>query len=417
MMLILGASEDQLPVYLEARRRGIPTIGVDMRTDRPAYPYADVWLPVSIKDHEGIVAALDGRRPTAVVAAASEAGLWTWHELSHRYRLPFRFPAAAARASLDKAAFHDVVRATGVPGYHWRRSADRAVLTAAAHDIGFPVVVKPPDTSGSKGITLVSHASELPGAFDYAARFTAPGGPLLVEEFVSGRNLTVDVFMRAGRVAFAGITEKRMVPGPRFVIGGHAAPATIGLAVRGRLVTAAGRLCRAIDLFDGPANFDVILRADGSFAVLEANARLCGNAFPLLMRHMYGVDTVAALVSMVLGEPFDLTPTQEHAGIIHVLASPLPGDAILTAVGGVTEARQLPGVVCCEVYAEPGATVHPFDQAANKIGYLVVTGPDPATAQVRLDAALAVLRLEFTARVPVGRLGQSTSVVVHSDSE
>ncbi|MDG6106421.1 ATP-grasp domain-containing protein [Dactylosporangium aurantiacum] len=395
MMLILGASEDQLPVYLEARRRGIPTIGVDVRRDRPAYPYADVWLPVSIKDHEGIVAALDGRRPTAVVAAASEAGLWSWHELSRRYELPYRFPAGAARASLDKSEFHRIVRATGVPGYRWHEGGDRAALTRAAHDIGFPVVVKPPDTSGSKGISFVEDPADLPAALDYAARFTTPGGPLLVEEFLAGRNLTVDVFMRAGQVAFAGITEKRLVPGPRFVIGGHTGPAAVAAAVRDRLVLAAGRLCRAIDLTDGPANFDVILRADGSFAVLEANARLCGNAFPLLMRHMYGVDTVAALVSLALGEPFDLTPSRDDAGIIHVLASPLPGDAVLTAVDGVARARALPGVVCCEVYAEPGAVVRPFDQSANKIGYLVVTGPDTATAQARLAAALDVLVLRF----------------------
>jgi len=115
---------------------------------------------------------------------------------------------------------------------------------------------------------------------------------------------------------------------------------------------------------------------------------------------MYGVDTVAALVSMALGEPFDLTPTRDGTGIIHVLASPLPGDAILTSVGGVAQVRALPGVVCCEVYAEAGAVVRPFDQAANKVGYLVVTGPDPAAARERLAAALDVLVLDFeSARV------------------
>jgi biotin carboxylase len=396
MMLILGASEDQLPVYLEARRRGIPTIGVDVRADRPALAHADAWLPVSIKDHAGIVAALAGRRPTAVVAAASDAGLWSWHELSRHFDAPYRFPAGAAHASTDKSAFHEIARATGVPGYRWHQGTDRAALTRAAHDIGFPVVVKPPDTSGSKGISLVEHPAGLPAALDYAARFTVPGGPLLVEEFVAGRNLTVDVFMQSGRVGFAGITEKHIVPGPRFVIGGHTGPAAVGTATRGRLVTAAGRLCRAIGLIDGPANFDIILRDDGTFAVLEANARLCGNAFPLLMRHMYGVDTVAALVSMALGEPFDLTPTRDGAGIIHVLASPLPGDAVLTGVTGVEQARALPGVVVCEVYAEPGAVVRPFDQAANKVGYLVVTGPDPQTARARLAAARDLLALEFT---------------------
>jgi biotin carboxylase len=397
MMLILGASEDQLPVYLEARRRGIPTIGVDMRSDRPALAYADEWLPVSTKDHEGIVAALDGRRPSSVVAAASDAGLWSWHELCRRYETRYRYPAGAARASVDKSAFHEMAQVAGLPGYRWHQDTDRAALTRAAHSFGYPVVVKPPDASGSKGVSLVERPADLPAALAYAGRFTAADTPLLVEEFLAGRNLTVDVFMRDGNAAFTGITEKRIVPGPHFVIGGHTGPAPMNDATRVSLAGAAERLCRAIELTDGPANFDVILRDDGTFAVLEANARLCGNSFPLLMRTMYGIDTVAALVSLAVGEPFAdfLTPTHQGAGIIHVLASPLATDGVLAAVSGVPQAREMPGVVCCEVYAEPGDTIRPFDQSANKLGYLVVTGPDPAAAEARLTAALDVLVLDF----------------------
>src|SRR5262249_3179822 len=131
------------------------------------------------------------------------------------------------------------------------------------------------------------------------------------------------------------------------------------------------------------------------FAVLEVNARLCGNAFPLLMRHMYGVDTVAALVSLALGEPFSLTPDRQRAGIIHVLASPLGHEAVLAAARGVPEVRALPGVVCCELYAAVGDTVRPFSQAANKLGYVVVTGPDRAAAEARLAVALDTLAIEF----------------------
>jgi biotin carboxylase len=388
-------------LYLEARRRGIPTIAVDQRSDRPALPYADDWLPVSIRDHERIVAALDGRRPTSVVTASSDAGLWSWHELSNRYEAPYRYPASAARVSADKAAFHDLVRAArtaGVAGYRWRQHTDPGELTRAAHDIGFPVVVKPTDSSGSKGVSLVDDPADLASALAYAGRLTTSGS-LVVEEFIAGRNLTVDVFMCDGEAAFAGVTEKRIVPGPHFVIGGHTAPAAIDADTRARLVATAERLCRAIDLLDGAANFDVILRPDGSAAFLEANARLCGNAVPSLMREIYGVDTVGALVCLAVGEPVDLRPAPLGAGIIHVLASPLDHDAVLSSVRGVEAVQAMPGVVRCEVFAAPGAIVHPFVQSANKIGYLIITGPDVATAETRLAAALRVLQFEFE-RIP-----------------
>jgi biotin carboxylase len=254
--------------------------------------------------------------------------------------------------------------------------------------------VKPSDNSGSKGVSLVERPADLPAAVAYAGRFTTSGS-LIVEEYLAGRNLTVDVFMQAGRAVFAGITEKRIAPGPHFVIAGHNGPAGVDTDTRSRLTSTAERLCRTIELFDGPANFDVVLRADGSFAVLEVNARLCGNAFPLLMRLLYGVDTVAALVSLAVGEPFTLTPTLHGSGIIHVLSSPLSQDCVLASVRGVSEVQAMPGVVCCDVYATPGSPVRPFVQSANKLGYLVVTGPDLTAAEATLAAALDILVIEF----------------------
>jgi biotin carboxylase len=113
------------------------------------------------------------------------------------------------------------------------------------------------------------------------------------------------------------------------------------------------------------------------------------------MRQMYGVDTVAALVSLAVGEPFALTPTSQEAGIIHVLSSPLAHDAVLASVRGVPQAQAMPGVVRCDVYATAGSPVRPFVQSANKLGYLIVTAPDVATAEARLAAALDILVIEF----------------------
>jgi biotin carboxylase len=392
-LLVLGAGEDQLPVYVEAKRRGFRTIAVDSSTDRPALRYADEHLHISTRDHAAVAAALGRRRLAGVVSAASDASLETWHELSDRYRAPFRYPRTAAVASIDKVAFHAIATAAGVTAYRWRQHTDPRALVELAPEVGFPLVAKPADSSGSKGVTLVRRPEDLPAALDYAAEF-ALNGKLVVEEFLAGRNLTVDVFMRDGQAAFAGITEKRILPGVHFVIGGHTCPAPIDDQLHGRLVGLAARLCRAIGLRDGPANFDVIVAADSEVRVLEANARLCGNAFPLLMREVYGVDTVAALTSLALGEPFELVATRHRAGIIHVLASPLDVDGVLTGISGLAEARAIPGVARCEFYAEPGAAVRPFVQSGLKFGYLLVTGPDIGSAESTLAKALRTLRID-----------------------
>ena len=400
-VLILGASEDQLPVYVEARRRGYRTVAVDWWTDRPALPYADEHLHISTRDHDKIAAALGDRKLTTVIAAASDVSLESWHELGTRYQAPYRYPLSAALASVDKVVFHAISEAAGVPTYRWRQHTDPQVLMTLAEEVGYPLVAKPADSSGSKGVTLVERPEDLPAALEYAQQYTVTG-KLLVEEFLAGRNLTVDVFIRDGLPAFTGITEKRILPGAHFVIGGHTCPAPIDPALREELRELAGRLCRAIRLTDGPANFDVIVDDSGQVRVLEGNARLCGNAFPLLMREVYGVDTVAALTSLALGEPYDLTPTRDGAGIIHVLASPLETEGVLTEVGGLEEVRAIPGVARCEVYAEPGTVVAPFTESGRKFGYLLVTGPDAEAAEATLAKALDTLRLTVVPRTSSG---------------
>lgn len=398
-LLILGAGEEQLPLYREAARRGLPTVAVDFRRDRPALPLADRFLEVSTRDHEAIAAALGPVELAGVASAGSDVCLLSWHELTRRYRTPYLFPRRAALASLDKTVFHEAARDAGVPGYRSVRVRGLDELGVLAAGLRFPLVIKPPDASGSKGTTLVADAAGLGPALRHAADGSF-GGDILAEEFVAGRNLTVEVFLRGGRPVFSVITEKRLIPGPHFVIGGHDCPAPVTEAERDLVVGRAVRLCAELDFTDGPAHFDVILAPDGTAYVLEVGARMCGNGYPRLMRAIYGIDTVGALVDLAVGEPWDLRPERSGHGIIHVLASPTAGDGVLTAVEGLDEVRALPGVADVEVVARPGDPVRPFTQSGNKLGYLVVTGPTPAAAEATLGRALSTLRLVITEGVP-----------------
>ncbi|GAA1018181.1 carbamoyl phosphate synthase [Acrocarpospora pleiomorpha] len=390
-LLVLGAGEEQLPLFREARLRGLRTIAVDWRDDRPGVPLADRFLRVSTRDHAAVVAALGEIRPSGVVSAGSDMCLLSWHELSRRYGTPHIYPRAAADASMDKAAFHRVARSAGLPGYRWAVTR----LAEPMPGLEFPVVVKPVDASGGKGVALVREPSGLVAALA-AALAHSVCGEAVVEEFREGRNITVEVFLRDGEVAFSVLTEKRVIPGPGFLIGGHTCPAPIEAESRQRIVAAALRLCAAMGWRDGPAHFDVILAPDGTPYVLEVGARLCGNGYPRLTRAVYGVDTVGALIALALGEPFDLTPQQHGHGIIHVLRSPYEREGVLARVEGLDEVRALPGVADAEVVTPAGAPVHPFTQSGHKLGYLVVTGDSADDAESTLKTALATLRLMIT---------------------
>jgi biotin carboxylase len=391
-LLVLGAGEEQVAIYQEARRRGLPTVGVDMRADRPGIALADEFLQISTTDHHAIAEALRGRRIAGVVSTAADTCLASWHELSTELGAPWRFPAAAVRVSTDKAEFHQLAAASGIPSYRWVQSDDLSAVAATAHSFRFPIVFKPADASGGRGVHRADSPSEVDAALQYAARHS-PRGQVIAEEVLAGRNITVNVFLCGGELALSLITEKHTLPGPGFLIGGHTGPAELDEVTEKALLDDAHQLCLAFDLVDGPANFDVILAEDGTRYVLEVGARMSGNGFPSMVLAVSEVDWMAALVDLATGGPHPPMPSRSRPVRLHVLTSPLPGPGSVVAVGGLERVSALPGVAAVEVFVAPGDTVQPFTEAGRKLGWIVVGADRHDQLEPRLAAAVRELGL------------------------
>ncbi|MBW8481168.1 ATP-grasp domain-containing protein [Actinomadura parmotrematis] len=391
-LLVLGAAEEQIPLYEEARRRGVRTIAVDRRADRPAIAHADAFLRVSTHDPDAIAAALRDERPAGVVAAASDNGLRAWHALCLRYRTPYVYPAAAIGPSTNKAAFHALAREAGAAGYGWTCSPDPAVLAGRAAALRFPLVVKPADGSGSKGVRRVADPAALPAAIAHARAF-ARDGRVIAEEAVAGRHLVVETFRRGGAACYTAVLEKDFVPGTDYVVRRLTCPADLDAATEAALAALAGRLCAALGVVDGPADFDVVLPPAGPPVVIEVNARLGGNGIPRLLRAALGVDGVAALVALALGEPCAPVPTRSRHALLELVGSPLDRDGELADAAGLSAARAVPGVTDAELFAAPGDLVRPFDQSGHKIGHVAAAGDTAAAAREALERALRELRL------------------------
>ncbi|MDT0488183.1 ATP-grasp domain-containing protein [Streptomyces doebereineriae] len=389
-LIVLGASEEQIPLYPEARRRQIPTIAVDMRSDAPAFPFADATLTISTRDTDAITDALGDIRPAGIVCGASDAALASWHTLALHYGTAYVYPGSALAAG-DKAAFHEIAASCGITGYGWTASDNPDEVVTKATQLRFPIMVKPVDGSGSKGVTHVTHPDHLPAAVA-CARSHSASRTVIAEEFVPGRPLAIEVFMHNGRAVMACIKDKEFVGGG-FVVK-RLRTAQLPSATRERIEATVERLCRALGITDGPANFDAVLGTDGHARIIEANARLGGDGVPRLLTAAYGVHVVRALIALALGEPFGehLAPTRAAHAALELIGSPLTVKGELIAWEGVAEARNLPGITDVELYAQPGDLVRPHDQSGHKIGLIVAAGATAADASAALDAATALIR-------------------------
>jgi biotin carboxylase len=387
-LVVLGASEEHIPLYQEARRRGIPTIAVDMRADAPAIPFADRALQISTRDADAIADALGDVRPAGIVVGASDAALASWHALGLRYGTPYVYPGSAL-VVLDKAAFHEIAASCGITGYGWAASDDPDEVAAKAARLRFPLVVKPVDGCGSRGITRVTSVGDLPAAITQAR---AHSRTVIAEEFVRGRQLTIDLFLRNGRSIMTCVKDQELVAGGLVVR--RISTAQLSPPEYDHLERSAERLCRALGIIDGPANFDLVLGLDGRGRFIESNPRLSGDSIPRLHAAARGVNVVGALIALALGEPFDdyLVPTRNaHAGV-ELIGSPLATDGELVTWEGVTEARRIPGITEVELYATPGDLVRPHVQSGHKIGMIIAAGLSVTDVSSALGAASTLIR-------------------------
>lgn len=204
-----------------------------------------------------------------------------------------------------------------------------------------------------------------------------------MEEYVRGPEYSVETFDDT----VVGVVAKHLGPAPHFVETGHDMPAP---AVPAGLAATAVRAVRALGLGWGAAHTE--LRAGpGGPVLIEVNPRLAGGMIPTLVRLATGVDLVAATVARAAGRPHPVEPgAGAHASIRFALTARA---GTVEAVGGLADARGLPGVELSEITVAPGAELEITHSFRDRFGYAVATGPDAATAAGRAERAAAHLRV------------------------
>lgn len=385
-LLILGAADGAVPTYQRAAKLGYRTIGVDINPGAPGVPHADEYLRVSTRAPEQIAAALDGRDDIAgVLAPASDIALPAQRRLTLHFGLPDPVPAAAVAASTDKWEFRQVCDRLGFPSYRSVAGTPGEELTRAARALRFPTLVKPVDSTGSRGVVPCGAPGSLPASVRHAVAHS-PSGRVVVEEFLDGAHLTVEALVSGGRPVFHAVSARTLTPPPFFITATQTVPAVLPEPVAGRLAEMIEALCAELGFRGGPLNLDVVHGRDGELYLVEMGARSGGNGMAELVHTSYGIDLLEATIALAVGDPVVLTPRAPRPVMLWVLAADRAGT--LVDIHGLAGVRAMPEVVDVRLFAEPGDHVLPYEQAANKLGYVLLAA-DSADALRRAAAVVA----------------------------
>lgn len=343
---------------------------------------------IALVGHVDAVVAAD--TPMLVLAAAVAARMGLTHN-----------PVDAVIAATDKAEQRRRWARTAVA-----QPAFRIVLAAApegsvaqeAAEVGFPCVVKAVSLSASQGILRADDAAGAAAAEGRIRRVLAAARrpadePILVEEYVPGRELSIDGLLDAGDLTVTAIFDKPDTPeGPTFEETLLITPSRLPEHVLAAAVGTAEQAARALGLRYGPIHAELRIDDRGGAprpAMLELAARSIGGLCSRALRFPGGV----SMEEMVLANAVGLrTPPRRTLGITGVLMLPVERPGVLRAVEGRFEAEAVPGITGLTITVPIGQSVQPLPDGDRYLGFVFAEGDTCDEVERALRAARGLLR-------------------------
>ncbi len=392
-LLVLGAGPAQLGVLAAARRRGLTVVAADRDPSAPGFRYADRRAIVSIEDEPAIDRLARAEHVDGIVAPGTDHAVGAAARIAERLGLPHPLTPETAVLAVSRRRQRECLALAGLPQPRSIVCRTQEEVTAAAAELGYPVVVDAPDRSGERGVALAADAAALAAAAA-AARVSSRGEYCLVEELVGGRTVTVNAFSLAGRFVPLTVTDREQAPPPAFGVPlAHLWPAELEPAEVGAAVEAAAAAAQALGIESGPTTTQVLLGERGPL-LAKLSARVGGGHDAELCRVALGVDANALAIAAALGEhvqPHRLAPVLQVGGAcVRFLVAP-PGE--LREVRGLEQASAVEGVRGIRVYRKPGHVFRELRRASDRAGAILATGDtrDDAVAA----AGEAAARIDF----------------------
>ena len=325
----------------------------------------------------------------AVPAAAALAEAWSLRGAG---------PSAAAILT-DKILLRQVTARAGMPAPAHRQVRAAADVLAFVEEVG-PAVLKPANRQGSVGVELLDRDADVDAAWRRCVAASDPGQladrPMrwryIVEERLTGAEVSVESLVRRGRLRFTNVTAKRLAAGSHPVELGHDVPAELGEELTAELEARQQQLATAVGFRDGfmHSEWKTHERPDSGAVLIECAGRTPGDSIVPLIERAYGFDPYIALVDLLAGREPRLPWIARRSASIRFLPA-APGRFV--RVDGVAAAGTGPGKPQVTVLAEEGSVFTGVRSSWDRVAQVICEGPRITAAGRCADRALDRLRI------------------------
>lgn len=368
-ILIFGVGELQLSIINRANAMGLFTVGIDPCEEACAKNACQAFEIVGGQDYEGTLAVAKKYNISAVVTAATDKPLVMMARIAKELNLPF-YSVETAQWSTDKYQMKQRFIEGRVPC-----AQGRLVHSASeAKDFFFPVICKPRDNSGSRGVKLCSDANELQECIDEALD-NSKLDTVLVEEFIEGREFSIETLHYDGKSDVIQFTEKKTTAFPYNVELGHKQPANLTDNERQQIRDIISNIAACMHFENCPSHTELKVNERGIF-VIETSPRLGGDYITSTLTPLStGINLEEQLLHIALGEKVDtITGRVNKASAVCFFSLP---EGTVTAIDEhISEVVSWPNIYSFSLKLKVGDKVNQITSSLNRYGQFVVTGKD-----------------------------------------
>lgn len=306
---IIGANEFQAPLIRKAKELGFETHVFAWAAGDIGEREADVFHPISIVEKEEIRRVCEEVGVVACCSIGSDLATHTVNYVQRRLGNPCN-PEITDTIATNKYEMRRALRDAGVPCPGFLKVTEPPAESALCH-MRYPMIVKPTDRSGSRGIFRVESYEELCRAVPQSAESSFEHSAI-IEEYITGEEYSCEGISFAGEHRLLAFTKKYTTGAPHFIETGHTEPSDIPAAM---LETAGRSILRALDALHieyGASHSEFMLTPDGEARIIEIGARMGGDCIGSDLVYLStGMDYTAMVIAAALGEKPDLTPKRE----------------------------------------------------------------------------------------------------------
>lgn len=320
---VLAGGNDQIELIKGIKKRfpHAEVILIDMNPNVRAKDFADRMLVISTMDYDKVLEAARAENIDLILSACGDQPLRTMAYVSEKLGLPCYLTFEQAQNLTNKVLMKKLMIEGGIPTSKYHRFDINSEITTDG--LSFPLVIKPADNNGSKGIIKVYSKQEFDKAISEARKYTV-SGDLLVEEFKEGEEYSVEAFIRNGEPYIVFASKNIKVKNRNtFTICSNEYVAALSSELESKIKEIIVKIGKTFNIDNVPLLIQMIVK-DNEVNVIEFSARTGGGSKLFFIREMVKVDIIDNLLDITFGLKPDIEaiPCSDKAVIKYVYAEP-----------------------------------------------------------------------------------------------